>query len=64
MKWYKKQMDKLKEEKPELFAADDSSVKKKKFARVLSVDKVGGAKSAFSSPVAARNRNRPKTDAK
>lgn len=51
MKWYKKQLDKLKKE---------SEKKKVKQSSVLK--KTKGVNTTFSNPVAQRNRNRPKTD--
>lgn len=59
MKWYKKQLDQLKQSKPELFkevALGDRKAAKHKEKKKMPVKKV-------NNPVILRNINRPKTDA-
>ncbi|MEK7625112.1 MAG: hypothetical protein AAB467_02045 [Patescibacteria group bacterium] len=62
MKWYKKQIDQIKIDKPELFKTDETpeiGTPKHTFEEKKMVIK----KPAFTNPVTMRNVNRPKTDA-
>jgi len=61
MKWYKKQMDKLKASEPP--KPDKKAVSKKTSGQSFDAKKMWAKKHTFPNPVAARNRNRPKTDA-
>ncbi|MDO8509937.1 MAG: hypothetical protein Q7S24_02230 [bacterium] len=61
MKWYKKQLDKLLAEKTESTKSEKTTATKKTASRSFDGKKIGGGKN-FVSPVAARNRNRKKTD--
>lgn len=60
MKWYKKQLEKLMADKKKT-PTTDKSVAKKETGRSFDGKKISGGKN-FVSPVAARNRNRKKTD--
>lgn len=61
MKWYKKQLDKLMTSQKESTKSEKTDTTKKEPNRSFSGKKTGGTKN-FVSPVAARNRNRKKTD--
>ena len=62
MKWYKKQMDKIKASQPK--PSDDEKKDKVKNAKGYVVDerKKWVVKKKFPNPVAAGKLNRPKTD--
>lgn len=62
MKWYKKQLDKLKSSKPELFNSDKENSAKKSSGYSVDERKKWVNKKKFTNPVAARNINRKKTD--
>ncbi len=61
MKWYKKQLDKLIADKKASAKSEKATPIKKEIGRSFDGKKIGGSKN-FVSPVAARNRNRKKTD--
>ncbi len=61
MKWYKKQLDQLKKSsKSETEEPVKTTHPKPK--QSFGAKKIIANKNSFSNPVAARNRNRPKTD--
>lgn len=62
MKWYKKQMDKLKEAGVVLSESDKKTATKKSSGHSFNVRKTGAHKTAFPNPVAISKKNRPKTD--
>ncbi|HSR89566.1 MAG TPA: hypothetical protein VLK22_04235 [Candidatus Udaeobacter sp.] len=63
MKWYKKQLDQLKKSKAGPVVADEENDTKKISKNTFNLNKPIG-KSHFPNPVAASNKNRPKTDSK
>lgn len=64
MKWYKKQLDKLKESKPETAKLDKGAAPHKGSAHHPLAKSNSASKGSYFNPVAARNVNRPKTDSK
>ena len=62
MKWYKKQLDKLKASKPESSKTSKPAGTKNTLGRSFDARKIIANKNTFSNPVAASKRNRPKTD--
>lgn len=62
MKWYKKQMDKIKAAQPRSSADDKKDAAKNGRGYVMDERKKWVTKKKFPNPVAASKLNRPKTD--
>ncbi len=64
MKWYKKQMDALKEKEAKIASAKagKGAVSKTSLGHSFDLRKTGSHKATFPNPVAISKKNRPKTD--
>lgn len=64
MKWYKKQMDALKEKEAKTASAkvEKGATTKTSSGHSFNLRKTGSHKATFPNPVAISKKNRPKTD--
>jgi hypothetical protein len=62
MKWYKKQMDKLKTKKSEFSSSDKEVAPKKNPSHSFGLKNNWESKKSYPSPVAASKKSRLKTD--